>query len=273
MEGFSVLMSVYAKENPDHFRLALKSNLTDQTRKPSEMILVCDGPLTDALDAVIDEFTSQYPDILKVHRLPQNGGLGKALNFGLEKCTHDLVARADSDDINAPERFEVQIDYLEKHPEIDILGSHIDEFEEDWLTPGRVKYMPLDHSSLVKMAKSRNPINHMTVVFRKATVVSVDSYLHLPYVEDYYLWVRAIANGAVLATIDAVLVHARVGNGMLRRRGNKAQIKSWNLLNQYMLRKKMINCVEYAKNMCFIVGFTYAPGWLKAQVYEKLLRQ
>ena len=273
MSDFSVLMSVYAKENPDHFRLALKSNLDNQTLKPSEMILVCDGPLTNELDAVIAEFTSRYPDILKVHRLETNGGLGKALNYGLQQCSYELVARADSDDINAPQRFAVQLDYLEKHPEIDILGSHIEEFEEDETHVCRRKQMPLTHAELVKMSKSRNPINHMTVVFKKTLIMDIGSYQHQPYAEDYFLWVRAIAHKAKLATVDEYLVRARVGNGMLRRRGNKGQVESFKNINQYMLERKMISHADYIKNMACIIGFTYCSCGLKNHIYKLFLRK
>ena len=127
---FSVLMSVYAKENPEHFWLALHSNLVEQTLLPDEMVLVCDGPLTPELDAVIAEYQEKCPAILRVHRLSENGGLGKALNSGMEQCRYDWIARADSDDVCDAHRFEIQMNYLQEHPEVDILGSCIDEFEE-----------------------------------------------------------------------------------------------------------------------------------------------
>ena len=62
---FSVLMSVYYKENPEYMRLALDSVIAEQSLKPAEVILVEDGPLTEELYAVIDEFKQRYPDTLK----------------------------------------------------------------------------------------------------------------------------------------------------------------------------------------------------------------
>lgn len=270
---FSVLMSVYQKEEPEFLATALKSNLTDQTRLPDEMILVCDGPLTEKLDEVIRQFADQYPDVLKVFRLPENGGLGKALNYGLEQCGCEWVARSDSDDICDSRRFEVQLNYLQEHPEIDILGTCIDEFDVDWERPLRRKHMPLLHAEIAKMAKSRNPINHMTVMFRKSAVLEAGSYQHLPLMEDYYLWVRAICGGARLANVDQVLVHARVGNGMAHRRGNRSQIRSRKELNEYMLQHGMITRAESVKNMAYIIGFTCCPDWVREFVYNKLLRR
>lgn len=270
---FSVLMSVYQREEPEFLAAALKSNLTDQSRLPDEMILVCDGPLTEMLDEVIRQFAERYPEILKVFRLPQNGGLGKALNYGLEQCRYEWVARSDSDDICDSRRFETQLNYLQQHPEIDILGTCIDEFDTDWERPLRKKQMPLLHAEITKMAKSRNPINHMTVIFRKAAVLEAGSYQHLPLMEDYYLWVRAIYGGARLANVDQVLVHARVGNGMAHRRGNRSQISSRKELNEYMLRHGMINRTEAARNMAYIIGFTCCPDWMREFVYNRLLRR
>lgn len=269
---FSVLMSVYRKEVPEFFDLSLKSNLIDQTRKPDEMVLVCDGPLTSELDAVIEKYEKLCPQ-LKVYRLRENGGLGKALNYGLSRCSFELVARSDSDDVCDSTRFEKQINFMQEHPEIDFVSSAIDEFNTDWHQPHNVKHMPTTHDELVQMTKMRNPMNHMAVVFKKTAVLACGSYIHQQYTEDYFLWVRAMANGSKFANIDECLVHARVGNGMTARRGSRTYIGSWKELSDFMIEHKMINRIEYIKRMISIVGFVYIPTGLKAFVYKKLLRR
>lgn len=270
---FSVLMSVYYREEPEFLRLALESNLEKQSLIPDEMVLVCDGPLTEELDKTIAEFEKRYPDILKVFRLEKNGGLGNALNFGLERCSYDWVARSDSDDICHPDRFRLQLEFLENNPDVDIISSYIDEFDEDWTCPVHKKKMPTDHDGIVNMAKFRNPINHMSAMFRKKAVTDVGSYQHLPYVEDYYLWVRAIVNGARLANVPEYLVHARIGNGMVKRRGNRAYIGSWKTLNKYMLENKMIGTLSYCKNMIAVRVFVYMPVGMKEFVYKYIFRK
>ena len=100
---FSVLMSVYYKERPEQLRESLDS-VFSQTLLPTEVVLVEDGPLTPGLYNEIERFKSACPQ-LKVVRLHENGGLGKALNEGLKHCSYDLVARMDSDDICFPDRF------------------------------------------------------------------------------------------------------------------------------------------------------------------------
>lgn len=269
---FSVLMSVYAKENPEHLRQALESNLK-QTVVPDELVLVCDGPLTDELDKVIADFKTIYPEHLQIYRLQENRGLGEALNYGLEKCRYDWVARSDSDDICAPDRFEILMDYVNTHPNIDILGSYIDEFNSDYQNPVHKKQLPLEHDAIVELAKFRNPMNHMAVMFKKETIEKIGSYQHLPYVEDYYLWIRAIQSGAKLANVDQYLVHARIGNGMMKRRSNIEYIKSWKRLNQYMVEHKMISVVTQQRNMLAVRAFIYMPVKMKELVYKYILRK
>ena len=184
MEHFSVLMSVYYKEKPEYFDSSLESTLINQTIHPDEFVLVCDGDLTPELEKVIEKYQVLFPDILKVYR-KENGGLGKALNFGLPKCSFPLVARADSDDICAPTRFEKQLKYFEEHPDVGIISSFIDEVDSDWSTPNNIKRLPLTHEELFQMAKFRCPLNHMAVMMRKEDIIRIGSYHHIPYIEDY----------------------------------------------------------------------------------------
>lgn len=272
MGEFSVLMSVYCKEKAEYFDLSLESNLVKQTLRPGEFVLVCDGELTPELDAVIDKYKALCPDVLKVYR-KENGGLGKALNFGLEKCSYPLVARSDSDDVCVETRFEKQVRYMDEHPDVCAISSYIDEFEEDWNKPSRVKTLPLGNDELYQMAKFRNPLNHMSVMMRRDDIVRIGSYRHILYIEDYELWVRILINGMKLGNVGEVLVHARVGNGMIKRRGNNAYIDSWRQLNKYMKDNGMVNGIIYLRNMIAVRCFVYMPVGLKEFVYKTILRK
>lgn len=271
--NFSVLMSVYFKENPEYFDLALKSNLLDQTLKPSEFVLVCDGPLNADLDKVIEKYRKLFPEIFKVYRLSENGGLGEALNYGLKKCTYEIVARSDSDDICVAERFEKQIEFLKNNTDIAVLGSAIDEFDFDPDKRMFLKLLPTTGAELYEFAKFRSPLNHMSVIFRKSIVQSVGSYMHMKYLEDYYLWLRILIAGYKIANLSDVLVHARIGNGMVYRRSSREYISGWEKLSRYMLKEKMINKAEYLRNILAIRAFIYMPVSIKTFSYKKLLRK
>ena len=269
---FSVLMSVYNKENAKFFDRALESNLTLQSVKPNQFVIVCDGPLTDELDEVLRKYKALYPNIVETISLETNVGLGQALKIGLEHCNYEIVARSDSDDICVPTRFEKQLLYLSENPDIDVLSSHISEFDHNPEIPLRKKVLPLYHEEIVKMAKFRNPINHMAVMFKKSKILEAGSYIHLPYVEDYYLWVRAINTGCRLANFDEVLVNARVGNGMEKRRSNRKYISSWKELTKYMRENKMISAFTATKNMFSVRVFIYMTICLKSWLYKYILR-
>lgn len=272
MENFSVLMSVYNKENAEFFDISLDSILVSQTCCPDEFVLVCDGELNLELEAVIEKYEKLCSSVMKVYR-KEHGGLGKALNFGLLKCSNPLVARADSDDVCAPDRFEKQLRYLEEHPEIGIVGSFIGEFDTDWKHPNRTKTLPLSHEELKEMAKLRNPLNHMTVMMRRDEILRIGSYNNIPYTEDYELWVRALVNGVRIANVGEVLVHARIGNGMVRRRGTRKYIRGWHVINRYMVKHGMTNNLTYVRNMVAIIGFVFMPSSLREFVYNNILRK
>ncbi len=104
---FSVLITVYKKEIPENLRRSILS-CYQQTVKPKEIILVCDGELTAALDEEIDLLKKEVP-ILVVYQLPENLGSGPTSRFGINKCQTELVARVDSDDYCLETRFEKQL--------------------------------------------------------------------------------------------------------------------------------------------------------------------
>lgn len=270
--SFSVLMSVYEKEQADYLNLSLKSILEDQTLAPDEVILVLDGPISNELSLVVQSYVNKNSN-LKVVPIEKNVGLGRALNYGLERCSHELVLRADSDDICVPERFEKQIEYFANNLDIDILGGYIEEFIDESDSPINTKKMPLSHKEIVKMAKFRNPINHMTVAFKKSKIIEIDSYLDLPYLEDYFLWIRSINKNLKINNLDLTLVKVRIGNGMLIRRSNKKYISSWKTLNRYMIENNMITKTGYLRNIFSIYIFIYSPKWIKMFYYKYILRK
>lgn len=265
-------MSVYAKENPLYFDLSLRSILISQTIKPDEFVLVCDGDLTLELEHVIDSFLANYSNILKVYH-KENGGLGKALNYGLTKCSFSLVARADSDDICVKDRFEKQVAFMEHHPEFAVTSGSISEFVDDPSSILRTKKNPTTAKGAYKKAKISNPLNHMAVMFRKDIILEMGSYHNVPLLEDYDLWSRLLIAGHQICNMEDVLVYARVGNGMAKRRSSIVQIEGWMKINKNMLNHKMINLFEYCRNYILITGFVLLPVWLKDIAYSKLLRK
>jgi glycosyltransferase involved in cell wall biosynthesis len=269
----SVLMSVYAREKPEYLDLSL-SSVENQTLKPVEIVLVEDGPLGLALETVLTSHVDLHPQLYKVVKLPKNVGLGGALSIGLEKCSQDIVARMDSDDISAPCRFEREAEFLFNHPEIAVVGSWISEFEADPKNPLASREPPCDPDELRSYAKLRNPLNHMTVMMRRNQVLSVGGYtVDCALFEDYLLWIRLLSAGFRLANIPEHLVYARIGNGMYGRRGG------WNYARSTTRFLKSARSTGFlsASNVCVAVivrtaGSLLSPG-LRRFVYLHGLRR
>lgn len=269
---FSVLISVYKKETPDFLEKSLRSILIKQTLIPSEVVLVKDGPLTKDLEYIINTYKLKFPNILRVFQLNENQGLGRALNFGLDKCRYNLVARMDSDDICDEKRFEKQINYFKNNKNIDAVGGSIAEFYYNHSEICTVRKLPRSMEGIKNMIKRRNPINHVTVMFKKDAVIKSGGYKHLAYLEDYYLWIRMINCKCIIQNIDDVLVYVRTGKEMYKRRGNKEYIGGWYNLQKEMIEYKMINYFDMVINMISIIGFIYTPSFIKEFIYKKFLR-
>lgn len=264
---FSVLMSLYVKEKKEYFDESMYSIL-NQTMQPTEIIVVHDGPLSEELYLSLDEWKDKLP-IIEV-KLNKNIGLGKALNYGLKYCKYDLVARVDTDDINLPERFKVQYDYMDSHPNVDLISSHVAEFSLSHKDITGKREVPLG-DNIVKNLYIRNPINHMAAMFRKQSVLQSGSYKHFSNMEDYYLWVRMHENGFIIDNIDQVLVFARTGDGMLlRRRGwsyCKTELKFMLMvLNMKRVQNKPKIMLIYFIRACIRL----LPQTLLAKVYKKI---
>ena len=272
MNKFSVLMSVYNKEKPENLDLSLKSILVNQTCVPNEVILVKDGPLTVDLDKVVNKYQKKFKDILKTVSLDKCSGLGNALNVGLSNCKYNLVARMDSDDVSVPNRFEKQIKYMVKHPKVVACGGYIGEFENDPNEPLRLKRIPLTYDEILKYSKLRNPMNHVTVCFRKKDIQEVGGYMHLQYLEDHYLWARILASKKILENIPEILVRVRVGNGFNSRRGSKMYISGWKFLQKYMHQKKLINLYQRCRNVIAMYFMVYMPSFFRKFLYNHILR-
>ncbi|MBF6977545.1 glycosyltransferase [Aerococcaceae bacterium zg-BR22] len=268
-DKFSVLMSVYINDKANQLYSAVESCFENQSIKPDELVLVEDGKITDELRLTISQLKSKYPMIKSVP-LKENKGLGAALNIGIFECSNEIVARMDSDDINAPNRFSTQLPYMKEY---DIVGMYIEEFYEEIHDKKFIKQVPVTERDILKYIKKRNPINHMTVMFKKSKVIDAGNYKTLMYVEDYYLWVRMLSNGAKIINIPQVGVFARTGLNMYGRRSNKESITSWKIVQRFLFKKKFITRFEFIINMIMIRVFIYTPISLKEQLYKYIFRK
>jgi len=270
-EKYSVLMSMYCKDNPTWLKEAIDSMLK-QTIKPAEFVIVKDGPIGDELDSVITSYEQAYSGLFKVVPLPENAGLGLALKRGVECCTYDLIARMDSDDISAPNRIEKQLAKLESSPEVDVIGCLVDEFIDSADNVTAHVILPETHKEIANFAIKRCPIRHSSLLFRKEAVIQAGNYRDFLYTEDYELVARMLHIGKNFYNIQEVLLYMRVSKDFYKRRGGVHYLKS-----VYILKKALLSMGFFSKKD-FLVSFVphaiviLMPGFVRTLIYNRLLR-
>ena len=322
---FSVIMSIYQNDVPEHLHIALES-LLNQTRRPDEIVIVGDGPVPAELEQEIERlptegsgaagskfkvqgsnalkrvqdselhtdsteltdsitqtsrFNSQSsiafgddchdsvnqaslltlaaPIILNlqghetvIRYLPQekNRGLGAALAIAVEAAQYPYLARMDADDIAVPDRFEKQLRFLEQHPDVAAVGGMIEDFSSD---PNHVtgrRVVPLESEDIHRYMRSRNGMNHVTVMFKKEELLRVGNYQPFHLNEDYYLWVRMIQQGCQLMNIPDVLVRVRAEKEQVDRRGGFPYFRDQYRVFKYLLNTGFISWPRFLLNIC-----------------------
>lgn len=269
---YSVLMSVYKKENPEYLKQAIDS-MINQTMPTNDFVLVCDGPLTAGLDHIIGQYQRNYPNLFHVIRLSHNQGLGNALKIGLEHCKHNLIARMDSDDISLPERCQLQLNMFQTIPELALCSGNIAEFGTDITHITGIRYVPTSYNEILSFAKKRNPMNHMAVMYKKDAVVDSGNYVEISLAEDYFLWARMLKKGYYAINLDAILVYARIGNGMYTRRGGIAYVKKICILQKKLLQIHFISIPEFMVNCTIRMLSGIIPNFARKFLYQKKLRK
>lgn len=268
---FSVLMSIYIKEEPKNLVECFES-LVNQTLQASEWVIVEDGELTQELYDILDKYQREYPALIKRIPLPQNVGLGMALREGMKHCTYELVARMDTDDIAREDRFEKQIQEFKNDEQLDICGSHIKEFYNSVNEIKAIRKVPLSDNEIKNYQKRRDGFNHVTVMFKKSVVLGAGNYQHALLMEDSLLWVNMIMYGAKCMNIDDYLVYVRTGENMYQRRGGWSYFKKYCSGRKKILETRYISKLDYFVTLAVQFCVAMIPGSLRKFVFEKLLR-
>lgn len=268
---FSVAMCVYGGDNPEWFKVAVDSIL-DQTVKPSEVVLVVDGPVPSELEKIITTYGTL--PCFKIVRLETNQGHGNARRASLDNCTHDYVALMDADDISRPDRFERQLAVFEGDSELSIVGANITEFVGEPANIVGKREVPSEDAEIKQYLRKRCPMNQVTVMFKKDDAEQVGGYIDWYCEEDYYLWLRMYLAGMKFANVDDDLVNVRVGKEMYSRRGGLLYFRSEAKLQGYMLKNKIIGLPTYLMNVSKrLVVQVLLPNRLRGWVFKKFARK
>lgn len=270
---FSVLMSVYEKEKPDYFDLALRS-IYEQTVKPDEIILVEDGPIPESLKNIVKKYQALYgKEKFKVIVSYKNQGLGVSLKLGTEFVSNEWIARMDSDDYSVPNRFENQLEAISKHPDVAVVGGQVKEFETEIGNIVSQRKVPVDEEAIHKFMKWRNPFNHPTVMINKTKLLEVGGYIPYGNLEDYYLWARMVANNYSVMNVPDYLVYMRTDGGMYARRGKLKNLKYFYKLRGYLKQKKILSSSQaFCGDIMMTINIAL-PGFLRKKIYQNWLHK
>ncbi len=266
---FSVLLPVYAGDDAAYLERSFLSVTRDQTLRPDEVVVVRDGPVGEEIAAVLGRLHELTPVPVTLVPLEKNVGLACALEAGLEACKHEIVARADADDISRPERFAVQVPLVADG--CDIVGSAIQEFDDDEHAPGMVRVPPTG-ADIATTARFRDPFNHPSVVYRRSAVAAAGGYEHLDLMEDYLLFARMIAGGADAENVVEPLVLYRVGAGAYARRGGRRLLASELALQRTLHAEGFVTGPQLVRNVVVRAGYRVVPEPVRKAGYRAYTR-
>jgi glycosyltransferase involved in cell wall biosynthesis len=268
-EPFSLLLPVWGGDDPEFLREAFHSTVQAQTRRPDQVVLVQDGRVPEALEAVIAELVADSPVRVDHVVMEDNLGLGPALDRGLAACDHEIVARMDADDVSLPTRFERQLPVLEAGA--DIVGSGLLEFESSVEDVVGRRTPPTDPAEIRRVMRFRDPFNHPTVVYRRSAVQAAGGYTDMALMEDYLLFARMVDGGARPANLAEPLVCYRVGAGAYARRGGRQLLRSELAVQRRFLELGITTRAQYVRNVTVRGGYRLVPETLRRLAYRALI--
>lgn len=268
---YSVLMSVYAKDNPEYLAEAINSMLM-QTIPPEQFVIVIDGPISNELKQIIITYWNSNKKFFTIIPLKHNGGLGYALNIGLKYCRNELVARMDADDISLPERCEKELREFVKYPNLAICGCNIDEFEGEPENVLTSRIVPVSDKVIKKMMRRRQAFNHPTVIYKKSAVLKEGGYIAIKRKEDFDLFSKMMTAGNLARNLKESLYLYRVNTDNYKRR------KSWDNFRSAMyvywrhLGRKGCSMCDFLFVFIFELFFLLAPYPIAKVFSDKFLR-
>lgn len=203
----SVIMSIYNEEEK-WIRETINSIL-NQSFDNFELLIVYDCPKNKQLLDVLKQIKDKDRRINIIEN-KENIGLAKSLNKALDVSNGKFIARIDADDICEVERFEIQINFLMKNKQIDLLGTNISFIDENSDFISRDQKVIKDFYLIKKIIPNRNLFHHPTWMFRREILQKVKGYRIFPYSQDYDFICRCITSGLVCSNIDQKLVRYRL---------------------------------------------------------------
>lgn len=198
--------------------------------------IICDDCSKDGTWELLKEITKEDNRFTLI-RNEQNLGLGATLNKCIEYSKGEYLARHDTDDISLPERIERQVVFLDRHPEISVVGTYAELYNEMDKIWGILK-TPLNPN--IKNWIKGSSVIHASVMMRKEHVLLTGGYDPTAIrVEDYDLWLRMVAKGYRIITIPEILYRIHMDKTSYNRKKFKYRLNEARIIYKALKRLGM----------------------------------
>ena len=268
---FTVCMVVTRNDAAEHFNVALLS-LVCQSMKPSEVLIVDNGGLTDRHYEIIANIGDELS--IRLLRIAHLSSVGQARNIALHAARYQVIAVADPDDINEPDRFIKLIPEL--NDSVRMVGAWVREFSREKNDRGIVRRVPCEFVDIIRYSRFRSPVNNPTICYFKNDALSVGGYnTSLHFGEDYDLVTRFIRGGKIIRNIPIVMVNFRIGDTkkLYKKRGGLFLLKQEINLHRRFLKNRYISLLDFFMIVTIKILVRLLPCWLFNVFYFKVLRK
>lgn len=267
----AVILPVYKNDKVKYLSLAIESILY-QTFRNIHLYIGVDGPVGDDLKESLRIIDRQ--ERVSIVWFPENRGLACVLNDLLDICFkegYEYIARMDADDISEPSRFEIQMAYMEKYPEIDVVGGAIKEIDEKGKYRNKTIIYPEGPEECRAFFSKRNPHAHPAVLFRKSFFDKLNGKKYRPEYrqnQDTMLWYDGMMAGTQHANISDVVLKFRMTDAMFKKRRNGWAFAKKQFTDRLMINRGLgygLGADVYGFAMfCMLVS----PAWVKKIAYR-----
>ena len=209
----SVIMPIY---NAGLYLQEAIDSILNQSFGDFELLLIDDGSIDGSRDRILSQKDPRIRIFLREHE-----GLVRTLNAGIAYSRAPIIARMDSDDVALPERFALQYEFLEQHPDVVVLGTGVKLIDSSGETFGPPQNHCLSHKEIINSLTngSDSGLAHPTVMFRRLVACSIGGYREdFPVCEDADLWVRMARLGGLRALPDVLLLLRKHGGNVTTTR-------------------------------------------------------
>jgi glycosyltransferase EpsE len=238
------------------------TSIINQDYKNLEVVVIDDSNKIESIDAV-NNFRSDVR--IKILRENSKKGLAQALNNGIQIAKGEYLARADADDIQYPNRIRIQVEYLERHKDIGILGCNVNYIDAEGKFLKK-RIFPESSDNINRLLHIRNPICHSVVMIRKDVIDKIGAYdVDFKRAEDYELWFRAAKNSIKIHNLQEVLLDYKMANSVKRDDLN------WKM--NILLKKKYFSTsylIVSIIGLASVYLYRYTPKSVQKYIYNKL---